>query len=246
MKKKLLLVIGLIVVLGIGISAVAFSASGEEDEVTKAFRTAAQAYKRISSGDISLDTEDPNFDRQAIMGYYKGIPITRDQVIYIRAMDQAHRKPVKTDKEAIFSVAKEIYTLERARELDVYPSEERMDSIFASETESFDAKLEENLEFCSQVGLSQDEMIAWSVQRMVRIEAKSEVTSNIVLSLCEEEQIEDETLADLVQSLISREEGVDVSSVLTEIFDRYVALQIEDQITYVNEDTGEENNVVSE
>lgn len=254
MKKKLLLVISLVAVLGIGISVAVFSASGEESDFVKELRAAMQAYKRICNADVSLDTDTLNSNGQTVVGYYKEIPITRDQVIYKQALNRTQRNPEdptwripeKTEKELIFEVAQDLYTYEQARELGLYPSEEEMEEEFALETESFQRDLEENLEICSQIGCTQDEWIAWMTQRRIENIAKTRFMTQTLISLQEGEEIDDEVLAELVHALVVREDGVDLLSTLDKLFDRYVTLQVGEQITYVKEDTGEASDIVSE
>ncbi len=237
--------IGLIVVLGIGISAAVFSASGEESEFVKEHRAATQAYKRICNAEVSPDADTSNSNGQTVVGYYKEVPITRDQVIYRQAVnriqrnpeDPTWRSPEKTEKELIFEVARDLYTYEQAKDLGLYPSEEEMEEAFASETESFQRDLEENLKLCSQIGCTQDEWIAWMTQREIESLAKRRFMAQVLVSLPEEEEIEDEVLAELVHAFMVRDEGTDVSLIVTEIYDRYVALQIGDQITYENSDS---------
>lgn len=249
MKKKLLLAVSLIAVLGIGISAAVFSASGEESDFIKEHRAATQAYKRICNADVSFDTDTSNSNGQTVVGYYKEIPITQDQIIYRQALNQIQRNPEdatwrspeKTEKELIFEVARDLYTYEQAKDLGLYPSDEEMEEAFASATESFQRDLEENLEVCSQIGFTQDEWIAWMTQRRIETLARTRFLTQILISLPEEEEIEDEALAELVHALNVMDEGTDLSSTIDKLFDRYVALQIGDQITYVNEDS----NVVS-
>ena len=263
MKKKIILFITLIVILGVCVSIAVFSASGAESDIIEAHRTAAQLYKKMHNGDISFsiatfdsneqatdipfDSEISDSEKQTIVGYYKDISITQDQVSYMHAMDQAKQNPKKTEEEAIFAIARDLYTFEQAKELGLYPSEEEMEDIFISETESFQANLEENLEFCSQIGLTQDELIAWMTQRKIENLAKSRFAGQTIASLQEKEEIEDEALAELVQALLLRENGTDLTATITKLYDRYVFLQIGDQITYVNEDSDvESSEVVSE
>lgn len=252
MKKKFLLAIGLVLVLGIGISVAVFSASSEESDFVKELRTATQAYKRICNEDISLDADPSNTNGQEVVGYYKEIPITRDQVIYRRALDEIQRNPdnptwrspEKTEKELIFEVVKDLYTIEQAKDLGLYPSEEEMDEAFASATESFQRDMEENSELCSQIGLTQDEWIAWMTQRRIETLARTRFLSQTLISL--QEDTDDEVLAELIQEFESAEGEENLQLIVTQIYDRYVILQIGDQITYVNEDAGEESNVVLE
>ncbi len=262
MKKKLLLAICLVLVLGIGISVAIFSASGEKtdtsgektDDTIRDLRAAAQAYKQLCDADISFDIDIFGSDGHAIVGYYKEIPITRDQVIYKQAWDRAQRKfddptwrnPEKTEKELIFEVAKDLYTIEQAKDLGLYPSEEEMKEAFVSETESFQKKLEENLELCSQIGYTQDELIAWMTQQRIESMAKTKFMGQVLTSFLEDQEVEDEVLAELVQAFVAREEGTDLLLTTEKLIDRYLTLQVGDQITYVNEDAGEESNVVPE
>lgn len=244
-KKKLFLAITLIAVLGIGISAAVFSANAVESDFVKELRIAGQTYKRICNEDISFDINTANSNGQAVVGYYKEIPITRDQVIYKQAInriqrnpaDPTWRKPEKTEKELIFEVARDLYTYEQANDLGLYPSEEEMEEKFASASESFQRDLEENLELCSQIGFTQDEWIAWMTQQEIENLAKSRFMAQVLISLPEEEEIEDEVLAELVHAFMARDEGTDLLSTLDKLFDRYMTLQIGNQITYVNEES---------
>ena len=244
MKKKILLTISLILVFSICISVAIFSANGAETDTMKAFQVAAQSYKTVC--DTSFDTEDPDLGEYAIVGYYKDVPITQNQVAYKQAMDQLNQNPKKTEKETVFAVAQDLFTFEQAKNLGLYPSEEEMDEAFVAETESFQANLEENLELCTQIGFTQDELIAWMTQQRIENIAKCRFMAQVLISLQEEEEIDDEILAEVVHALGLREEGTGLLSTFDKFYDRYVTLQIGDQITYVNEDTGEENNIVSE
>lgn len=237
MKKKFLLTISLIFVLGICISVAILSVSGAETDTVKNFQVAAQSYKKVRDVDTSFDTEVPDSDGRTIVGYYKDVPITQDQVAYKQAMNRLNQNPEKTEKEIVFAVARDLFTFEQAKDLGLYPSEEEMDEAFISETESFQANLEENLELCSQIEFTQDELIAWMTQQRIENIAKSRFMAQVLISLQEEKQIEDEVLAELVHVLVERAEGTDLPSTLDKLFDRYVTLQIGNQITYVNEES---------
>lgn len=236
MKKKIILSISLIVVLGICISIAIFFTSGAETDPMKAYQTAAQLYKRICNADSSFDPDASDPDGQTVVGYYKDLPITRDQVNYKQAMDQINQESEKTEKETVFAVARDLYAFEQAKELGLYPSEEEIEDAFISETESFDANPEENMEFCLQIGFTRDELIAWMTQIKIESVAKSEFMAQILTSLQEEEEIEDEVLAELVQALKLSGEETDLRLTLNKLFDRYVILQAGNQITYVNDD----------
>lgn len=67
--------------------------------------------------------------------------------------------------------------------------------------------------------------------------AKSRFMAQVLISLPEEEEIEDEVLAELVHAFMARDEGTDLLSTLDKLFDRYMTLQIGNQITYVNEES---------
>lgn len=228
-------VMGLVVILCIGCAAVVFSTSGAENEMAAAYRTAAQCHKRMSAQNMAQDYETNDNSSSAIVGYYKDIPITKDQVVYKQAMDKLNQNPEKSEKEAVLAVAKDLYTLEQAKLLGFYPSDERIDEIIASETESFQANLEENMEFCSMTGLTQEESIAWSVQLNIEGTAKAELMSHTAISLMEEQTIADELLARLVQSLSSEGSNKDLPTLLGDIYDRYATLQVQDEVTFVTE-----------
>ncbi len=245
MKKKLLFTISLILVFAICISVAMLSANGAETDTMKAFQVAAQSYKTIRDTDTSFDTEAPDLGEHAIVGYYKNVPITQNQVAYKRAMDQLNQNSEKTEKETVFAVAQDLFTFEQAKNLGLYPSEEEMDEAFVAETESFQANLEENLELCTQIGFTQDELIAWMTQQRIENIAKCRFMAQVLISLREEEEIDDEILAELVHALVLREEGTDLLTTLDKLYDRYVIIQVGDQITYVNESISEESDVVS-
>lgn len=240
MKRKLFLKISLTAVIGVCASIAMSSVSGAEPDTMGYHRTAAQAYRRICNASASADAAASNSDGQTIVGYYKDIPITLNQLIYQQARnriqinpeDPTWKIPDKTEKELILEVAQDLYTYEQAKELGLYPSEEEIDRIFDSETESFQKNPEENLEYCSQVGFSRDEMNTWMAQQKIEAMARGRFGAQVLVSLEEEEEIEDEVLAELVQAFVSREDGTDPLLLISQIYDRYVALQIEDQITY--------------
>lgn len=242
MIKKLLLS-----VLAVCALIAVFSVTDEETAATKAQRTAAQCFRRIHYGDAS------NPEGQTILGYYKDMPITRDQVDYMRAMNRfqqdpehpTRQNPEMTEHEAVFAVARDLFTDEQVKELGLYPSEERIEEIRASEWESFQKNPEENLKFCSQVRLTQEQMNEFMVQLKIDSMTRGGFIGQKVAALVMgEENIEDEALAELCAELNDFYSGGEENNagspaaLIPQIYDRYVTLQIGDQITYLNKDSG--------
>lgn len=231
MKKRVLLSVCLIVVIGACISIAAFSTSGTENEMTQYYRTAAQCYKRISNENVQLTTEKSDISNQTVLGYYNDIPISKDDVAYKQALDKLNHNPEKNEEETVFAIAKDIYILEQSKALGLYPSDEAIKEILASETESFQTNLDENLQFCSTIGMTQEETIAWLAQLQIEGKAKANYMSHVVEDLMSEENIGDEILERMIKSLSSGKSTVDLPSSIQEICDRYVTLQVQDAVS---------------
>lgn len=223
MKKALLFLLSLAVLVSISACATSSSDSGAENNETDPYWIAAQAFRKIS-----MNEENSDVDPQTVVGYYHDTPITKDHVAYRQAMNKVNQSAEESEEEIVFSIAKDLYVLEQAKELGFYPSEKEIENFFAEEDKSFEKNLEENLDFCAETGLTREEAIAWSIQTKTESMAKGRFLSHVLQSLTEAETIDDEILAELVQTL---SENYQIETV-QKIYDRYLTLQVQEEVLF--------------
>lgn len=220
MKKKMRIAVFTALAVVACLSAVVVWWNGGGGRPEDPYRTAAQCHKRLAAGKHSK-----------VMGYFGEIPITRDQVDYAKAMSVVSGAGELDSEEALLEVAKRIYVTQQSKELGYYPSEEELERIRSGEEEAFYKNEEENIEFCKQVGLTREELVAWTADTQIEGKVEGDYMVYILEKLREQDEIGDVELKEWVEAFYESGSPEERVSLIEKICNRYLSLQVQDKVS---------------